>query len=204
MSGSVEKELIEPGELREHLQVGVVARGEVRVGALGAIAGAAITLPQLAITRIAADHVDRVRLKKILQREAALMRGEVLGRLGHQIEERIVRPAGDVILDLRHQRRHQVEILMDVGKLVQQLHHAVIILERVQPHPGQAILAGDHVFVKRLVHVPEQHKPNLRRTSGGNCVTHGRNLEQPSVSGEIGLWKLEEEATSFEPRAMSL
>ena len=32
----------------------------------------------------------------------------------------------------------------------------------MQTHPGKAILAGDHVFVERLVHVPEQHQPDFR------------------------------------------
>ena len=89
-------------------------------------------------------------------------------RLRHQIKKWIVRVARDVILNLGHQRRNKVEVLMDLGKLVQQLHHSVVVLEGVQPDPGKAILAGDHVFVERLVHVPEQHQPDLR----GTVMTH--------------------------------
>ena len=162
--GLVQKVLVEPGELRQHLQVGIVAGDEVRLRPLRAIAGRAIAFPQLAIARIAPNHVHRVRLEQILQREAPLGRRQLRRRLGHQVKKRIVRVARDVILDLCHQRRNQVEVLVDVGKLVQQFHHPVVVLEGVQPDPGKAILAGDHVFVERLVHVPEQHQPDFRGT----------------------------------------
>jgi len=68
----------------------------------------------------------------------------------------ILRRSGHVVLDLRNERRHQVEGLVDVRELVQQLHHAVIILERVQARPGQAVLGGHQVLVVGLVHVPEK------------------------------------------------
>ena len=34
--------------------------------------------------------------------------------------------------------------------------HAPVVLERVQPHPRQDVLAGRQVLVERLVHVPQQ------------------------------------------------
>jgi hypothetical protein len=43
---------------------------------------------------------------------------------------------------------------MDVGKLVQQLHHAVVIFQAVQPHPWQTVFSGEQVLVKRLMLVP--------------------------------------------------
>ena len=41
------------------------------------------------------------------------------------------------------------------GKLPQQRHHPVVVLQRVQADPRQDVLAGGEVFVIRLVHVPE-------------------------------------------------
>ena len=46
---------------------------------------------------------------------------------------------------------------MDIRELVQQLHHAVIILERVQPHPRQAVFSGDQVLIERLMLMPEHN-----------------------------------------------
>ena len=45
---------------------------------------------------------------------------------------------------------------MDVGKLVQQFDHAVVVLERVQARPRQTIFARDQILVERLVLVPKQ------------------------------------------------
>src|ERR1039457_4018538 len=68
---------------------------------------------------------------------------------------------------------------MDLRELAQQLHHPVVILECMEPDPGKAILARDHVFVERLVHVPQEHQPNLR----GTVMTHSVSFSRPSVSG---------------------
>ena len=60
---------VEPGELRKYLEIGVIARPKVALRPFRALAGCAIALPQLAIARIAPNHVDRVGLKQILQRK---------------------------------------------------------------------------------------------------------------------------------------
>src|ERR1017187_2449393 len=75
---------------------------------------------------------------------------------------------------------------MDLRELIQQFHHAVVVFERVEPDPGEAILARDHVFVERLVHVPEKHQPDLR----GTGMTHSGSLSRPSVSGRWAGLKL--------------
>ena len=96
-----------------------------------------------------------IRLKQVLQREPALFRRQILGRLRSHLQKRILRGARNIILNLRDQRWHQVEGLMDVGKLVQQFHHAVIVFQRMQAHPRQAIFACDQILVKGLVLVPK-------------------------------------------------
>src|ERR1019366_10578979 len=50
---------------------------------------------------------------------------------------------------------------MDVWELLHQFHHPVVVLQGMQSHPGKAILAGYHVLVERLVHMPQEHQPDF-------------------------------------------
>ena len=68
----------------------------------------------------------------------ALMWRQIFGRFGGYFQEGVPRRAGHVILDLRDQGRDKIESLMDVRKLIQQFDHAVVVLEGMQPYPGQA------------------------------------------------------------------
>src|SRR5271169_4837759 len=83
---------------------------------------------------------------------------------------------------------------MDAGKLLRQLHHAVVVLQGMQPYPGKAILAGDHVFVERLVHVPEQHQPDFRGILAhrilncGTSVTGDSQSAIPRMCPEMTRW----------------
>jgi len=45
----------------------------------------------------------------------------------------------------------QVEGLVDLGKFFQDVHHPVVILERVHARPGELVLAESKVLRKRLV-----------------------------------------------------
>ena len=81
---------------------------------------------------------------------------ELGGRLQAQLEEPVAGAVGGERLELHQQRRHQVEGHLDAGKLAQQRHHPVVVLQRVQPDPRQDVLARDEVLVVRLVHVPQE------------------------------------------------
>ena len=81
--------------------------------------------------------------------------GQIGGRLEAQLEIPIARAARGKRLELHEQRRHEVERDLDAGKLPEQRHHAVVVLQGVQPDPRQDVLARGQVFVKGLVHVPE-------------------------------------------------
>ena len=59
-------------------------------------------------------------------------------------------------LDLDQQRRHQVEGDADARELAEQRHHAPVVLDGVQTHPREDVLAGREVLVIGLMHVPEQ------------------------------------------------
>ncbi len=94
------------------------------------------TLPQLAVARVTPNQVGGIRLKKILQGKLALGKRQLLSRLGGHAQKRILCRSGNVVLDLHHQRRHNIEVLMNIRKFVQQFDHAVIIFESVQSDPG--------------------------------------------------------------------
>ena len=98
-----------------------------------------------------------IGLEEILQCETALVGSEILRRLGGNFEKWIPGRSGHVVLNLRDQRRDEIESLVNVGKLIQQFDHAVVVLERMQPDPGQPVLAGDQVLVKRLMLVPQNY-----------------------------------------------
>ena len=153
--GVLKKKFVKPCNLRKHLQVGKVLCLEIFLGWFGTAAAATKTLPQFTVTRIAANHVNRVSLEKILQGEAALLGSKIFRWLGRYLQKGILRGSRNVVLDLGDQRRNEIESLVDVGKFVEQLDHAEIIFEGMQANPGQTIFARDQVFVKRLMLVPE-------------------------------------------------
>ncbi len=66
-----------------------------------------------------------------------------------------MRRSGHVVLDLRDQRRNEVESLVNVGKLIQQFDHPVVVFEGVQPNPGKTVLTRNQIFVERLMLMPE-------------------------------------------------
>ena len=132
--------LVEPGELRPHLQVAKILRAEQipRPRAL-------LPLPravQLAVARVAVDHALRIGVEGVLQQECAVRIGEILGRLEGRLEKRIRGLARGVLRHLRHHRRDQVERLPDFRKLLQNPRHAVVVLEGVHARPRQLVLAG--------------------------------------------------------------
>ena len=61
-------------------------------------------------------------------------------------------------LDLRDQRRHQVEGDAEPREFLEHGDHAPVVLDGVQPHPRQDVLAGGEVLVIGLVHVPQQRE----------------------------------------------
>src|ERR1700681_1150318 len=73
----VQEELVEPCDLGEHLQIGEVLRLKVFLGPFRRITGAAESFPELVVARIAANHVHRVRLKQVLQGEAAFVCSQI-------------------------------------------------------------------------------------------------------------------------------
>src|SRR5207248_568887 len=97
--------------------------------------------------------------------------------LGRNRQKRILRRPRDVVLNLRDQRRHKIEVLVNVGKLIQQLHHAVIVFQCMEAYPGQAVFAGHQILVERLVLMPEKDK-----TQGG----HERKFSLAWGFGTVG------------------
>jgi hypothetical protein len=67
-----EKKLVEPGQLRQDLQISKILRLKIALRAFRMVAMLAKPLPQFAVAWIAPNHVLRIGLKQILQRETAL------------------------------------------------------------------------------------------------------------------------------------
>jgi len=61
-----------------------------------------------------------------------------------------------VILYLLQERRHEVECLVDIGKIGQERGHVVVILDPVHPDPGKDVRARDIILIIGLVHVPDE------------------------------------------------
>src|SRR5690348_3491783 len=62
-----EEKFVEPGDLREYLQIAEILREEKFLGALGISSRLAQALGDLGVAWIASDEVDRVRLEEVLQ-----------------------------------------------------------------------------------------------------------------------------------------
>src|SRR5262249_33960204 len=61
-----------------------------------------------------------------------------------------------VFLQLKAERRHHVEGGVKLGKILEDLHHAPVVLQGVQAGPGGHITTGFPVAGLRLGHLPEQ------------------------------------------------
>ncbi len=156
-----QKIFVKPSNLRKHLQVCKILRLKIFLRPFRRFSRPVTFLPQLAIPRITPDDIRGIRLKQILQREPPFRLRQVLRGLRHHLQKRILRLARNVFLNLRDQRRHQIERLVHLWELVQQFHHSVVILQRMQPRPGQAILPRHQVLIERLVLVPQNYDSQL-------------------------------------------
>ena len=101
--GIVQEVFVEPGDLREHLQVGKVLRREIFFRAFRCAAGVAKVVPQFLVARIASNQIYRIGLEEILQCEMTLVGSEISCRLGGNFEEGVARRSGHVVLNLRDQ-----------------------------------------------------------------------------------------------------
>jgi len=115
-----------------------------------------------------ADPPDLTRLGHPARDEGPLVGAEPRHRTAGQIHVDVLETAVDVILDLIHQRRHQVEGLLDVRVPVEQRRHLVIVLGAAEPNPGQQKTAGQVILVIRLVHVPDEG--HMQRARHGERV----------------------------------
>ena len=107
------------------------------------------------IAGIASDQVHWISLKEILQSCSPLRRTKITCGSCSKRQERIVSSPRYIVFNLGDQRRNDIESLVDLGELVQQLDHPVVIFQSVKPYPGKAVFSGDQILVKRLMLVPE-------------------------------------------------
>src|ERR1041385_2836675 len=111
--GILEEKLIEPCDLRQHLQIGVVLQLEDLPRTLRGSALVAKMIPEFAVPGITSNHVFWIGLKQVLQRELALAGVKISGGLGRDLKKRVPSTPGHIILNLRNQGRDKIESLMD-------------------------------------------------------------------------------------------
>ena len=155
---AVEIQGIDPGQLVPHLQVAQIVAVEpcgrrAAIGRRGQRPAAA--RQQFGVTRVDVDHPLALRVEEVFDDELDVVLVEIDGGLQAQFERPIPGAIAGKGFELDQQRRHQIERHPDVGKLAQDRHHAVIVLQRVKAHPRQDVLPRHEVFVVRLVHVPQ-------------------------------------------------
>ena len=107
-------------------------------------------------------HPQRARrLPHPAQDEVPLFRRQLGCVAAAQVQEQVDGALAPVILDLREQRRDQVEGGPDLGIAVHEGGHLVVVLGAAQSHPGQQVGVGEIVLVVGLMHVP--HKGDVQR-----------------------------------------
>ncbi len=79
---------------------------------------------------------------------------QLFAGLERQRKPRLIEFAAGVFLELYAQPRHDVERGVKSRRFTKHLHHAPVILQRMQPRPRQDVLPGFRVAILRLVHVP--------------------------------------------------
>jgi hypothetical protein len=93
--------------------------------------------------------------EKIAQQKNLSLAVQIPGGNRREHEVLVERPAVEIILELVEKGWDIVERHPQAGKLVDERRHRVVILDGVQPDPGQHRASFELVAVVRLVHVPE-------------------------------------------------
>ena len=182
---AVKIEGIDPGELVPDLQIAQVVAAETAGGG-AAVCGrgqrAAAPRQELGVARIDVDHPLPLRVKETLEDEVDIVLVELGGRFHAQLQRPVAGAVRGKRLQLHQQRRHEVERHAHGGKLAQDRHHAVIILQGVQPHPRQDVLPGDEILVIRLVHVPQQSDASHRSSLNPQVSRLKSQRSRPQVA----------------------
>ena len=103
-------------------------------------------------------HQAVVHLKRALERFALLLGRERIGRRKAISNHSSLNLPAGIFFDLLGQQRDEIEGRVNPGEFLQNLHHAPVIFQGVQPGPRQHVLSRRGVAVLRLVHVPEDYE----------------------------------------------
>ena len=148
--------LVHPGKLRKHLKIAPVALAKCLRRPLAALR--AHPLMKFDVARPARQKVVVIELEAALQ-DFGFVFGRQLGsgtKRGRK--PGLVEFSAGVLLELRAQRRHDVERGMHAGKFLDHANHAPVILERMKARPRKHVAPGRGIAILRLVHVPQHHQ----------------------------------------------
>ena len=147
--------LVHPRELRKHLQVAPVAGAPVRHACFRA--PRACLGFELGKSWPPADEIF-IYLERAFQRVALLVRRQRLSRRKDDFEPWFLEPAAGVFLNLLRKQRNDIERCVHSREFLEDFHHPPVVLQRVQPRPGQQVLPRGRIAILRLVHVPEDNE----------------------------------------------
>ncbi|OPZ90806.1 MAG: hypothetical protein BWY73_01241 [candidate division TA06 bacterium ADurb.Bin417] len=156
---------IDPGQVEEYLQVAEFGDGKITGPALQhlGIGDAAALLQQLPVAREREQHRLPVQGEEIARQIKARRLVQLVGRPAGEFAEIVVRPAPGDIQDLFQEHRGNIESGAHRRVAPQETGKGVIILDRVQAHPGHPVPPGIEIQVAGLVKVPK--KDDLERLS---------------------------------------
>ncbi len=147
---------IHPGQLRKHLKIAPVAFSESLRGALTPLR--AHPSMKFDVARPARQKIVIIQLEGAHHDFSFVFGGQVGYRSKSGREPGLVKLSGSVFLELRSQRRNNVEGRVHARKFLDHPNHAPIILERVKSSPRKHISSRRRVAILRLMHVPQHHQ----------------------------------------------
>ena len=112
--------------------------------------------PELGIPGKRVDHPVLLGMEEVLHAEGPLVVREGGRRLESQVEVSVAGLFVRERFELDKHRGHEIEGRPDGRKFPQEGDHAPVVLEGMEPNPGEYMLAGHQVLVERLMHVPEE------------------------------------------------
>jgi hypothetical protein len=139
--------LIHPGQGPPHLDIAKI---------LFAVSERIAPFVKFEVSGIRLQHGCHRNGKEPLSNHRALGMAQVRGRLECKIQHFVPCLIARILLQLQHQRRNEVERLMNLRKFARKRGHSKVILRGMQVSPGHHISISNDIFVERLMHVPQE------------------------------------------------
>jgi hypothetical protein len=111
---------------------------------------------ELIEARIGFHHCRIVGCEEALSDFRLLLGRKLRSAFARQTQVPICGAMIGVVDQLLQQGWHEIESLLDTGKLIKEQQHIEVVLAAVQAHPRHQVLPRLQVFVEGLMHVPDE------------------------------------------------